>query len=185
MRLFVATEVPSAVKTVVAGLQNQPVGCHLAAKWVRPELMHLTLAFMGEVANHQLAMVRQGLEQVRFSPVQLRLGKLVAIPNFGHCRVLAVGLESGDEALGLVAGSIRQQLARVGVSFDTKPFRSHLTVARLREPVALSAERLKVCESAAPGLQACSWLADSFCLFESQLSSQGPRYRLLHRYQAV
>jgi RNA 2',3'-cyclic 3'-phosphodiesterase len=177
MRLFFAFDLPDAAKAhldeAVAPLRSSLP----AARWVRPEIFHLTLAFLGEVAadlvpalSHSL---RERLEQE--GGFRTHFGVLGAFPNAGPLRVLWVGLEPSARFVHL-AESVEDGLRSARVPFDDKPFRSHVTLARCDPPWPAS-HRADLAGGVGERLAGHSFVCDRVKLFSSVLGSGGPTYR--------
>jgi RNA 2',3'-cyclic 3'-phosphodiesterase len=134
VRLFVAVEIPSEVKSEIERIVG-PLKKSLGnASWVRAEAVHVTLAFIGEqpepivprIVDELQASVR---EMQRFEAVVSGAG---FFPNDRNPRVAWLGL-SPAEGFSEVAAAVRQALNRAEVAFDEKPFKGHLTLARIKE----------------------------------------------------
>ena len=160
MRLFVAVEVPPAVRDAVAAAVVPLRSAAPKLRWVAPERYHLTLVFLGSVSDDRVgavsAAMAQGASGVR--PFSLSLdGSLGA---FGR-RVLWAGL-APSPPLARLAGSVRGALASVVALPDAeRAFSAHLTLARAgREPVRAAL----LSEAAVPAL---SWPVDRVVLMRS------------------
>lgn len=136
MRLFVAVDPsPSAVahlRAVVAGLADAWAGL----RWAPPEQWHVTLAFLGEVAERHVdelgaRLARAAAKSPEFSLV---LGSFGAFSSARRAGVVWAGL-SGDVAdLRRLAERSGAAARRTGIAVDDKRFRAHLTIARVRRP---------------------------------------------------
>src|SRR4030042_1392569 len=96
MRLFVAVPVPGALKERLTGLCGELRQDGLAP--VKPENMHLTLNFLGEVEEGKLSEITQKLEAVRFASFACSLKGLGVFPDEHYVRVVWAGWESGGGA---------------------------------------------------------------------------------------
>ncbi len=111
-------------------LENVP----RAVKWTRPEGIHITLQFLGDVPETQLPFIQEALFDAcsnhrRFT---LNVGVPGAFPNSYKPRVLWVDLEGEISALKDLQHSVEQNLGRVGYKAD-KPFSPHMTLGRIRQ----------------------------------------------------
>lgn len=106
------------------------------ARWVAPPLLHVTLAFLGEGDPSRRNDVLACLERAARSmpPFAVRAGRLGAFPDLSRPRVLWLGVESDGGALDALARRVRDALGEAGFWFDPKPFRAHVTLARLTPP---------------------------------------------------
>jgi 2'-5' RNA ligase len=179
MRLFVALNLPAAERTGIhrecAGLRERD----LPIRWVRSDLLHVTLKFLGNVAPDRLPEVRGALESVARdnAPFEVELSGFGAFPTVRRPRVLWLGVEASPRLRGL-----KQDLERVMAGFgferEGRAFHPHVTLGRARDGIGAGAFR---------GLDAV--LADmgyasrvsfrSIDLMRSKLSPQGPEYSLV------
>lgn len=181
MRLFVAVDLPEAVKasldTAVAPLR----AALPAARWVRPNQFHLTLAFLGETDADRLpalsSALREKLEQE--GGFRAHFGALGAFPKAGPVRVLWVGLEPSVRFVRL-AELVQDALRAAGIGADDKPFRSHVTLARCEPvwPPRLRSDLGAAAEDLAGRLAGLSFACDRVTLFASVLGPGGPVYKI-------
>lgn len=138
IRAFIAIEVSDSVRTelgrLVGMLGNRPGP---RVRWVRPELMHLTLVFLGEVGEDFVARAIRKLEQVtpNVPCFNCRFSGLGAFPSPARARVVWVGVGAGRDELRGLQSSIAVALEQLGFRPEGRAFAPHLTLGRLREPV--------------------------------------------------
>jgi 2'-5' RNA ligase len=101
-------------------------------RWVRLDGLHLTLRFIGLVAEDRLAAIETVLDRVAASavPFEVAIEGAGAFPSSGRPRVLWLGVSDGHENLAGIAGTLSEELAAIGLEPDDRPYRGHLTVAR-------------------------------------------------------
>src|SRR5216683_19739 len=134
MRLFVALEIPVAVRENLAALLNSLRGLSPQTRWVRPENLHVTLKFIGEAPAAKLAEIRSALAGARSDqPITLDFRGLGFFPNEKHPRVFWVGIE-GSANLKTLAADIDGALDELGIPREQRPFSPHLTLARFERP---------------------------------------------------
>jgi RNA 2',3'-cyclic 3'-phosphodiesterase len=139
MRLFLALEIPAAVKGELAR-RLASLGERLllarSVRWVRPEAMHLTLCFFGEVEPSRIGDLGAdlGVATAAEEPVLLRVQGAGFFPLGRPARVLWAGVHCSRSLVALGTAA-RAAGVRVGASSsDGRPFRPHLTLARCRRP---------------------------------------------------
>jgi 2'-5' RNA ligase len=164
MSLFVALRLPDAVVADLAAAHSA-IPPELAAgypglHWVPPQNWHVTVAFLGNVAEARVADLETRLARAggRHSPMTLSLH---GSGHFGS-RVLYVGVTGDRPALERLAASVSAAARRAKVTVDDRPYRPHLTLARLRGPTSLRDLAEPLADYAGP-----AWVADSFALMES------------------
>ena len=160
MRLFVAVEVPVAVREAVAGTVAPLRESMPRLRWVDPSRYHLTLVFMGAVADEAVAQVEPAVARgvAGAAPFALALDGRLGV--FGR-RVLWAGLEE-SRPLAALASAVSSAVASVVALPDgERAFSAHLTLARAgREPVRAAA----VAGVAVPRL---AWEVDRVALMRS------------------
>ena len=184
MRLFLAIEPPEAWRraaaTALATLDEQHSGL---LRPVRPELLHLTLRFLGEVEEARLEPLQAALRET-VPPVEIQLA-LGAAGLFGGSRGGAVWLGVGGDLEGLRALAARAEDAVVaaGLPEERRELRPHLTIARVRRQ-ARGPERRAIAASvrALGEPDAAPFVARELVLVRSWLRPEGPRYRALERF---
>ncbi len=131
IRLFVGVELPEDVRERLVSLCAGVPG----ARWVPPENMHLTLRFIGEVANGEADDIYHALSAVRPRSFNLALSGVGHFETAGEVRALWVGVERNAELVAL-RNSIESALVRIGVPPDGRRFTPHVTLARLKDTPA-------------------------------------------------
>lgn len=169
MRLFTAIELPSEVKRDLELLAGGIPG----ARWQDTGQMHLTLRFIGQADDALAADIQGALGQVRGHPLEISLRGMESFGSARQPRVLAVGVETNHGLMALQQ-SIESSLVRAGVPAESRKYRPHVTLARLKKaPVARVAAFLQTHAN-----YACEpFSAAAFTLFSSRLSHQGAEYR--------
>ena len=138
VRSFIAVHIPDAVRRdisiLIGGLRS--CGDGEDVKWVRPESLHLTLKFLGDVEQERIGAAAGAIERsVSAQPAfDLTLGGTGAFPNPRRPSVLWIGVRKGAEPLASLAGAVETGLAGLGFEREKRPFSAHLTLGRIRSP---------------------------------------------------
>ena len=182
VRLFLAGLVPDSVKQTLQA-QLEPVRAATPqARWLPPESLHLTLLFLGSVAEETVSPLREAFGGVCGHHRALSL-TLAGMETFGPTRsprVLATTLSGEVEALQALVADARRAAEQLVPLEPERPFRPHLTVARARS--AQGDRLLGRCRSAlAQGLQGTFILRD-VALFESHTRSTGAVHTEVQRW---
>ena len=181
VRLFVAIEIPAVVRQNLRELIARLRPKCKTAKWVRPESMHLTLKFIGHVADEQLRPIREVLSAVHIAgQVEAQFRRVGFFPNEKRARVVWAGAHVSAN-LAELAAEIDRGLAAVGIPSETKPYSPHITLARLHTPLGL-AEIAREAQAAA-NQNFGSLVTTQFQLFESKLKPSGAEYTSLETFQ--
>ncbi len=180
MRLFVALEIPSTVRENLAELLKSLRAVSPQTRWVRPENLHVTLKFIGEVPETKLEAIRTALAQVRSDQsVTLDFHALGFFPNEKHPRVFWAGIEVSPNLKTLVA-DIEKAMETVGIPREQRPFSPHLTLARF-EPPQLP-EKLGAAIQENTGRDFGSLQTNQFHLIESKLKPSGAEYTTVESF---
>ncbi|HEV2344965.1 MAG TPA: RNA 2',3'-cyclic phosphodiesterase, partial [Actinocrinis sp.] len=131
MRLFVAVIPPRPVVLELRAALTTLPHDNPRLRWCRPDTWHVTLAFFGEVAEDALDDLkdRLGRAAARNTPMEL------ALAGGGHFggRTLWTGVQGERDRLGRLAESVNGVARRCHIKVDERPFRPHLTLARVRD----------------------------------------------------
>jgi RNA 2',3'-cyclic 3'-phosphodiesterase len=138
MRVFVAVALEAALRKVVAEL---PPHLNSAGvfRWVPTGNLHLTLKFLGEIAEERVPRVVGAAQEVagRATPFPITLGGVGAFPSPKRPQVVWVGVAQGADRLSELARDLDVTLYRVEFPKDSRPFRPHLTIARAKQAGSL------------------------------------------------
>ena len=137
MRFFIAIELDDTARRGIASeqarLQAALAATRSALKWIRPEHMHLTLAFLGELDDGLARSVVEAIGQpVRGGSFCDRLRRSRLFPAAGAPRVLWLGVTAGASEVIVVQREIAARVTRLGIALERRPFQPHLTLARWR-----------------------------------------------------
>ena len=183
MRLFVALELSDAVRMTVRELLDRLQRARADVRWVRPEGMHLTLKFIGEVPEEKVAPIKRALAQAASAkPVAMAFRGLGYFPNERRPRVLWIGIEA-SENLAELAAQLEAALEPLGIARENRPFVPHLTLGRFKSAKRLAQLQEEV--AALPSTEFGRIEAGEFFLFQSKLSPKGAEYSKLERFAFV
>jgi 2'-5' RNA ligase len=183
MRLFVAFDLPREVRNALATLGQRLKSECRAARWVRPESMHVTLKFLGETDPRRVPDIRAALAPIRTAePVAMDFRVLGFFPNEFQPRVLCCGVQATPN-LAELAASVEQALEPLGFARETRTFSPHLTLARLKPDDAL--ENLARAADALKSYDFGAARKSEFHLFESVLKPSGAQYTKLAAFPFV
>lgn len=181
IRLFVALEIPGQVHAAlkeIAGRLRPASGANV--RWTAPNSQHLTLKFIGEVPKPLLDAIRGALAGVHaVAPVEAVFRGIGWFPNARRPRVLWAGVEGGPDLAGL-SGAIERVLEPLGIARETREFRPHLTLARIKSDEKLEGLRREVERLGAPDFGRATYT--EFDLMQSTLDSRGSMYTRLERF---
>ena len=181
MRLFVALEIPAAVRDNLAALieELRALSAKVSEKrprWVRPENLHMTLKFIGDV-DGKLDGIRAALSAIRSdAPVDARFRGLGFFPERKSPAVLWAGFDASAN-LPSLARDIDGALEKLGIARERRAFAPHLTLARF-EPPGLH-EKLRAAIQKNGEREFGSFQTREFHLIESKMKPSGAEYTSL------
>lgn len=136
VRAFIAIELPAEILDQVGRLQNRvrqdvPPGL---VRWVRPEGIHLTLKFLGDVEQSRLPEIERALCDAcaPTAPFTLQIGELGCFPNPRRPRVVWVGVQDEGETLARLQKAVEREISPLGFPADRRGFHPHLTLGRVK-----------------------------------------------------
>lgn len=181
MRLFAAIPVPDDVKQYARMMRNELGRARPDIKWVEYENYHLTLKFLREVNEKDLAEVKRNLHLAGdASPAfHLSAGGIGFFPNRNRPRVIWMGIKGELNKAEFLADRVDAYLATMGFEPE-KDHRLHLTLGRIRSENGFK-QMLDVLDKMPGKDKLRSFKVEHFHLIESVLSPAGPKYALLEK----
>lgn len=181
MRLFAALDVPDSYKSSI-DRAIRPLRERLPkARWTSSDQWHVTLKFLGEVAEEAVPEVRRIVEAAasESESVSACLTDVGSFPNSHSARVLWVGLEDAEGVMGRLASSMRDLFGAAGFRLEGSEFHPHLTVARFRVPQPVG----EVLDEAEPlDFDRSPFDIAEIVLYRSRLSPKGAAYQPMERF---
>ena len=136
IRSFIAIELPVGLKQELARLETQLKADNQPwIKWVKPDSIHLTLKFLGNIASDTTAAITGAIEKSArgINPFNLKVAGLGVFPNPKRVKVAWVGISGEVDKLSRLQKRLESNLAPMGFAPESRPFTPHLTLARLSE----------------------------------------------------
>jgi 2'-5' RNA ligase len=131
VRLFVAIGLPPTTRAEIDSELVPLRRTTVAVRWIQPESLHLTLEFLGWVADDRIVELNASLGPVaaRSAPFTMRLEGFGGFPDIRRARVFWIGIQV-SEALTTLQRSVEQALAEIGFEPEARGFHPHVTVGR-------------------------------------------------------
>lgn len=174
-RLFLAIDLPSHLKNFIAQEQARWKQVKSGVKWVKPNLLHLTLKFLGEVPEEQLPDISESLKTIcnKHPSFSLSLNGTGVFPTPARPKVFWIGLSGEINKLRALHSDIETGLAQIGFPAEKKKFSPHITLARAKTNKKLNE---LITELAKTKFPTEPFKVDNVVLYKSILSPQGPKY---------
>lgn len=185
IRAFIAIELPADIGRALAALQKRLGGHGLNLRWVRPQNIHLTLKFLGDIEADRIPAISAAMQGVAdASPAfQLAVQGLGVFPGIRRARVLWTGLGGATEELLALHRRLEDALADLGMERENRPFKGHLTLARIKKPV--DPGKLLDALQAEGSFAGLPLAVNELVLFRSRLRPTGAEYTVLARCPIV
>ena len=192
MRVFVAVDLDPEIREKISRFLDGIRGFADEARWVRPESLHVTLKFIGEQSEEQVAAVTERLQSITAKSFELHFTGHGFFPTAKAPRVFWIGIQVGAE-LAELATEIDSALSELKIPREDRPFSPHLTLARggagsgspkwrkgdgFNRTFTGLQERLTAMSELDFGTMA----AREFFLFRSQLSPGGSKYTKMQSF---
>jgi RNA 2',3'-cyclic 3'-phosphodiesterase len=180
MRAFIAIELPEELRNRLAQEQARFHDAAADGRWTRPEGIHLTLKFLGEIPDQQVEQVKKALGEIGgFEPFRIHLKGFGFFPDALRPRVFYAGIDAPPQ-LAQLAAQVETALAPLGFPPDQRTFSPHLTLVRFK--VHRQQPKLQGLLAAQGETSMGELEVSDFFLWESKLSSQGAQYRKVARF---
>ena len=183
-RVFAALELPPETQAQLGEVQASlqallPAG---SVRWVRPEAMHLTLKFYGDVPVEDLTALEAGLAEAasHASPMRLSVAGLGVFPNPRRPQVIWAGLAGELEALQALQQAVEAMSAGLGFAPEARAYKPHLTLARVSGSLR-PADQMRLLEQLEARREDVfgRFQAGTLCLVRSDLRPNGSVYTVL------
>ncbi len=184
MRLFLSVNIGDNTKSEIAKAKNvlnenllaMRINSKGKIKWEDESKYHITLFFIGEMSEPKLPEFIKGLKLIRpfpeNSPLKFLINGFNAFPNLRYPRVLILDAEDESGRINILSERINEFMKTYGYISD-KPFRPHITLARVRRDIKLNLTHLNIKDINIPEI---TFQSDKFTLMESRLGSSGAEH---------
>ncbi len=171
MRAFIAFELPPEVKMYLFGLIGVMSASLKDVKWVNDEGLHITMKFLGEIEDNKVAQIKGHLLPIesKYKPLNLTTTEIDAFPNRKRARVIVVGLKNEVDIINDIFQDIENFLEKLGFEKESRLFKPHITLGRIRTPMPLL-------ERFIPRMEEKTFKVEDLVLFKSTLTNKGAIY---------
>jgi 2'-5' RNA ligase len=176
VRSFVAVDLPASMHADIEGIQREIATNGL--RLVRPELVHVTLKFLGDVPEESIDKVAEALRAVKVAPFTAHVKGIGAFPG-RSIRVVWLGLEGNFEEL---YRKVEDALLPLGFEREARGFSPHVTLGRVGRPSTETTRMLSPKIAALSGTDLGSFTVDKFLLKKSTLTRGGPIYEDIAKF---
>ena len=183
MRAFIAIDLPGKIKDSLAEIQGKLKTVLPKVNWVKPENLHFTLKFLGEISPGQLSNIEKIAEEITNSTAdfKIKLTTFGVFPATHIARIIWIGAQL-PLALKQLVERLEAKLAESGLPKEQRPFKAHITIARIKNPLN-PADLERTLDQVRTDLVYTNLEFNSgeITLFQSTLGPGGPTYTALKK----
>ena len=182
-RIFAAIDISDDVRAAVTNYidEQRSKFRDLPIKWEKPEKLHITLKFVAEADERQMAALDAAVRQVasEYPSLDAAISGTGAFPNFRSPRVLWLGVGPGAEQTEAIAGGLESICERQGIAGEKRRFHPHLTIGRIKQ---FGRKALNTGDLLQGQFGPEAFRVEKLTLYESSLSPTGSTYTVLSRH---
>jgi len=172
MRSFIAISLPKEIKETITELEQGFTKCDLAFKWVKPENLHFTLKFLGNIDEEQIIKIKEAIAKVsdKFASFEVSFDSFGFFPHERKPRVFFIST-TPEELLKNIAVKLEEELEVLGFEKEGR-FKSHITLARIKSLKNINCLKEKVKNIRLDK----KFSINEITLYKSTLTKEGPVY---------
>jgi 2'-5' RNA ligase len=182
IRSFISIDIPDELKNEVKALQELFRKCDADVRMTRPEAMHLTLKFLGNVEEKQIEEIKKILKEIALQTalINIKLNGAGVFPNQKSPRILWVDVIEKNGILGSLQKRMDAELSKLGFEKENRDFKPHLTLGRIRSQKGR--ERIVKLLEDVKDKELGVFTAKDIKLMKSELRPEGSVYTELARF---
>jgi len=173
IRAFIALELSDVLKRHISGYIAILDKKNDRIRWVRPEGMHITLKFLGDIDQKMIGPISTRLDEIMrgYDVLSLEAAGFGAFPSINKARVVWLGLKGDTDSLSDIAVSVDRACSEIGFSLEKRRFNAHITLGRLKVPSVVNLEMQT---------EGVNFAVNAVNLYQSELLKTGAHYTVLH-----
>jgi 2'-5' RNA ligase len=181
IRTFIAIDLPPAVISLLAKVQEELKAAGLQVKWVRPKNIHLTLKFIGNISPSSIDKIYGAMTDAvdDIAGINLVAREVGVFPGIKRPRIIWVGLGGQIQLVFAIQRALEDNLEALGIKKEIRPFKGHLTLGRFKQTVHPDTIRRLMQEYA--NLSSEEFTVSRIVLFRSELKPTGAVYTPLQQ----
>jgi RNA 2',3'-cyclic 3'-phosphodiesterase len=180
IRTFTAVEVWPEIRERARLLINRFKDTTAKVTWVKPDQMHLTMNFLGDVPMNDIPAVCKAVAEAAepFKPFDVEMAGVGVFPSYDNPRTIWLGVGDGSEELVALHTALQQRLGDLGFRVEARRFHPHLTLGRVRSVPQGPGQLAGLIKEHAE-FEAGPMMVSEVAVFSSELGREGPRYEAL------
>ena len=185
IRTFIAVNLPPEIKDALYGLQQDLSAERLPVRWIKPESIHITLKFIGEIPEELVQHIKTELFETPTplcEPFPITISGTGIFPNARRPRILWVGITKGAEQLAGLAKYFEDALLPLNIPKEDRPFKPHITIGRFtnQNPIKNAAA---IISPAVP--EPMTFTANAVFFMKSTLKPSGAEYSVIFEHNLI
>ncbi|MGD9105473.1 MAG: RNA 2',3'-cyclic phosphodiesterase [Desulfobacterales bacterium] len=183
IRTFIAIELPEKIIYTIGKVQKEIKSYGLKIRWVRPENIHLTLKFLGDIKKTDTEKVARAVSEsvTGYPPISLAVKGIGVFPGIKRPRVIWLGVSNQLDMLTVLQKTLDEKLEEIGFPKEKRPFRGHLTLGRIKSKI--DPKTLNTVLKEFIQFESERFFADRIILYKSELKPKGAVYtKLIETY---
>ena len=185
MRAFIAIELPVEIRDGLSNIQDRLKVELPKLSWVKPQNLHLTLKFLGDISPEQLCNIKRITTEIikTTAGFKIRLENLGVFPNLHAARTIWFGTNQPPSGLKQLEKQLETRLVEAGIPQQERTFCTHITIGRIKAH-SIASDLKKAIDKVEVDKTYANWEFNcrEFALFESTLGPGGPTYTILVRF---
>jgi len=180
MRTFIAIDFPRVIKDYLFNLEKELNKLPMKCKFIAKKNIHITLKFFSDLKKEELILIKEKLRELKYPKFKVSLKNIKFFPSKYKARIIWVGLNNEDKLLKLQQ-DIDSDLIDV-LKLDSQKFQAHITLGRIKfiknkEEFNKEIDKIKI--------QKLEFQINSFSIYESKLTKDGPLYKKLEEFELI
>ena len=133
MRCFLAFDIKNdEILRKIGNIQQFLLQRDIHLKIVKPENIHITMKFLGNISFKLIKKISHELKEIEFNSFSVELNGIGVFPNTNHPRIIWIGIENGSAELAKIFNQIESISQKLGFKREFREFSPHLTIARVK-----------------------------------------------------
>lgn len=184
IRSFLAFELHPEARHIIEGVSDYLRGSSINGKWVKPENVHLTVVFLGNIETTMIDAMKDEVKKVtdKTEPFSVCLKGIGCFPDIKRPRVLWIGLDGDIKRMSNLRKNLMKRLKPFGIKEEKRAFRPHLTLGRFKRfNQSLKNQLMEVFERYRD-ISSRDFVLKELTLFRSELKPDGAHYTRLYSF---
>jgi len=185
IRTFIALPLNIQTQTIISEIINNLKKLDCNVKWIKPENVHLTLKFLGDISADKIKPIALSIENIleKTHSINVEIDSVGAFPNTRNPRIVWTGLKDIDERIKNLALSLEDELEKIGLERGARAFNPHITIGRVKyfKNIKILERGLETYKS----FKKHTEIVNNIILYKSTLTNKGPIYEEIEKFPLV